>query len=56
MAATGGRRVRVQTVAALVAVLLLWAAPLAALDISINFGRGAGGGLSERVIQLTDDR
>jgi flagellar biosynthesis protein FliP len=52
MAATRGRRVRVQTVAASVAVLLLSATPLAAQDISINFGQGAGGGLNERIIQL----
>src|ERR1700761_8194015 len=48
-----GRRVRFSTVAASVAVLIVSATPLAAQDISINFGQGAsGGGLSERVIQL----
>jgi len=48
-----GRRVRVQAVAASVAALLVSATPLAAQDISINFGQGAGGGgLNERIIQL----
>src|ERR1700691_6121527 len=49
-----GRRVRFNTVAASVAVLLVSATPLAAQDISINFGQGAagGGGLNERIIQL----
>jgi flagellar biosynthesis protein FliP len=42
------------TGAASVAALLFSATPLAAQDISINFGQGgaAGGGLNERVIQL----
>jgi flagellar biosynthetic protein FliP len=41
------------TVAASVAALLISATPLAAQDISINFGQnGAGGGLNERIIQL----
>jgi flagellar biosynthetic protein FliP len=54
MLAARGRRVRFITVAASVAVLLFSATPLAAQDISINFGQGAGGGggLNERVIQL----
>jgi flagellar biosynthesis protein FliP len=48
-----GRRVRLITVAASIAVLLFSATPLAAQDISINFGQGtAGGGLNERIIQL----
>ena len=48
-----GCRVRFNTVAASVAALLVSATPLAAQDISINFGQGAsGGGLNERVIQL----
>ena len=49
-----GRRVRFKTVAASVAALLVSATPLAAQDISINFGQGAaaGGGLNERIIQL----
>src|SRR6202034_4631103 len=49
-----GRRVRFNTVAASVAALLVSATPLAAQDISINFGQGAagGGGLNERIIQL----
>src|ERR1700744_33087 len=48
-----GRRVRFNTVAASVAALLVTATPLAAQDISINFGQGAaGGGLNERIIQL----
>src|ERR1700744_3056597 len=48
-----GRRVRFSTVAASVAALLVSATPLAAQDISINFGQGAsGGGLNERIIQL----
>ena len=48
-----GRRVRVQAVAASVAALLVSATPLAAQDISISFGQGAGGGgLNERIIQL----
>ena len=52
--ALGGRRVRFITVAASVAVLLFSATPLAAQDISINFGQGTagGGGLNERIIQL----
>ena len=49
-----GRRVRFNSVAASVAALLVSATPLAAQDISINFGQGAaaGGGLNERIIQL----
>ena len=48
-----GRRVRLATVAASVAVLMFSATPLAAQDISINLGQGtAGGGLNERIIQL----
>jgi flagellar biosynthetic protein FliP len=50
-----GRRVRLTTVAASVAALLFSATPLAAQDISINLGQGAGaagGGLNERIIQL----
>src|ERR1700749_516757 len=48
-----GRRVRFNTVAASVAALYASATPLAAHDISINFGQGAlGGGLNEAVIQL----
>jgi flagellar biosynthesis protein FliP len=40
-------------VAASVAALIVSATPLAAQDISINFGQGtAGGGLNERIIQL----
>jgi flagellar biosynthesis protein FliP len=55
MLASGGRRVRFTTGAASVAALLLSATPLAAQDISINFGQGAatgGGGLNEHIIQL----
>src|SRR5579864_9070600 len=53
MIAPCGRRVRFKTVAASVAALLVTATPLAAQDISINFGQGAaGGGLNERIIQL----
>jgi len=54
MLAPWGRRVRFITGAASVAALLFSATPLAAQDISINFGQGAagGGGLNERVIQL----
>src|SRR5580692_9757639 len=54
MIASCGRRVRIKTVAASVAALLVTATPLAAQDISINFGQGAaaGGGLNERIIQL----
>src|ERR1700683_1689290 len=53
MIASCGRRVRVTTVAPSVAALLVTATPLAAQDISINFGQGAaGGGLNERIIQL----
>ncbi|MDE1972645.1 MAG: flagellar type III secretion system pore protein FliP [Hyphomicrobiales bacterium] len=48
-----GRRVRLATVVASAAVLMFSATPLAAQDISINFGQGtAGGGLNERIIQL----
>ncbi len=52
--AKGGRRVWSITGAASVAALLFSATPLAAQDISINFGQGAAGagGLNERVIQL----
>src|ERR1700726_3922373 len=53
MIAPRGRRVRFNTVAASVAALLVSATPLAAQDISINFGQGAAtGGLNERIIQL----
>ena len=45
-----GRRVRLVTVAAGVALLLAAAGPAAAQDISVNFGQGAG--LTERVVQL----
>ncbi|HXW39838.1 MAG TPA: flagellar type III secretion system pore protein FliP [Xanthobacteraceae bacterium] len=51
MTSTWGRRVRVQTVAASIAALLVSATPLAAQDISINLGQGAGG-LNERIVQL----
>ena len=52
--ARSGRRVRLATVVAGVALILGLAAPAAAQDISINFGQGggAGGGLTERVVQL----
>src|SRR5262249_6471630 len=46
-----GRRVRLATVAAGVALILGLVAPASAQDISINFGQG-GGGLTERAIQL----
>ena len=50
---TWGCRVRVTTVAASIAALIVTATPLAAQDISINLGQGtAGGGLNERIIQL----
>ena len=53
MTSTWGCRVRVTTVAASVAALIVSATPLAAQDISINLGQGAaGGGLNERIIQL----
>jgi flagellar biosynthetic protein FliP len=53
MIAPCGRRVRFKSVATSVAALLVTATPLAAQDISINFGQGAaGGGLNERIIQL----
>jgi flagellar biosynthesis protein FliP len=53
MLAPWGRRVRFKTGAASVAALIVSATPLAAQDISINFGQGAaGGGLNERIIQL----
>ncbi len=53
MLSAWGRRVRVQTVAASVAALIASATPLAAQDISINFGQGAaGGGINERIIQV----
>jgi flagellar biosynthetic protein FliP len=45
-----GRRVRLATVAAGVGLVLAFAAPAGAQDISINFGQGSG--LTERVIQL----
>jgi flagellar biosynthetic protein FliP len=46
-----GRRVRLATVAAGVAVaVLLAASPAGAQDVSINFGQGTG--LTERVVQL----
>jgi flagellar biosynthetic protein FliP len=45
-----GRRVRLATVAAAVAILLAAVGPAAPQDISINLG--PGGGLNERVIQL----
>jgi flagellar biosynthetic protein FliP len=48
--APSGRRVRLATVAAGVAVLAATATPGAAQDISINLG--PGGGLNERMIQL----
>jgi flagellar biosynthetic protein FliP len=49
--AISGRRVRLATVAAGVATIVIGAAaPAAAQDISINFGQGAG--LTERVVQL----
>jgi flagellar biosynthetic protein FliP len=48
-----GRRVRRRAVVAGVALVLLFAAPAVAQDVSINFGQGAnGGGLTERVIQI----
>ncbi len=56
--ASGGRRVWLVTGAASVAALIVSATPLAAQDISINFGggaagaAGAAGGLNERIIQL----
>ena len=49
--APSGRRVRLATVAAGVALVLALVAPAGAQDISINFGQG-GGGLTERAIQL----
>ncbi len=52
MTGRSGRRVRLVTVAAGVAVLFLFAAPAVAQDVSINFGQGNGSGLTERVIQL----
>jgi flagellar biosynthesis protein FliP len=43
----------VSAVAASLAALIVSATPLAAQDISINFGQGAAaGGLNERIIQL----
>jgi flagellar biosynthesis protein FliP len=49
--AISGRRVRLATVAAGVATIVIGAvSPVAAQDISINFGQGAG--LTERVVQL----
>ena len=51
MRGTSGRRVRLLTVAVGVAgTLLATATPLAAQDISVNFGQGTG--LTERVIQM----
>jgi flagellar biosynthesis protein FliP len=52
-AAANGRRVRLRTVVAGVAVPILAIAvtPASAQDISINFGQGTG--LTERVLQLT---
>jgi flagellar biosynthesis protein FliP len=48
-----GCRVRFTAVAASAAALLFSATPLAAQDININLGQGAGGsGLNERVLQL----
>src|SRR5271154_336211 len=53
MTSLRGRRVRVTTVAASIAALIVSATPLAAQDISINLGQGAAtGGLNERIIQL----
>ncbi len=53
MPSAWGRRVRVKTVAASVAALIVSATPLAAQHISINVGQGAAaGGLNERIIQL----
>ncbi len=53
MTSSWGCRVRVTTVAASIAALIVTATPLAAQDISINLGQGtAGGGLNERIIQL----
>jgi flagellar biosynthetic protein FliP len=49
--ARAGRRVRLTTVVAGVALVLM-VAPAGAQDISINFGQGGGGGLTERAIQL----
>ncbi len=44
MLASRNRRVRFKTGAASVAALIVSATPLAAQDISINFGQGAAGG------------
>jgi flagellar biosynthetic protein FliP len=55
MAAAIARRVRLATVAGgVAAVVMATAGPALAQDISISFGQGngAGGGLTERVIQL----
>ncbi len=53
MASSWGRCVRVKTVVASLAVLIVSTTPLAAQDISINFGQGgAGAGLNERIVQL----
>src|SRR3974390_3414963 len=53
MPAPGRRRVRFKTGAASLAALIVSATPLAAQEISINFGQGAtAGGLNERIIQL----
>jgi flagellar biosynthetic protein FliP len=48
--AQSGRRVRLATVAAGVALVLAFTAPAGAQDISINFGQGSG--LTERALQL----
>ena len=54
MTSKWGCRVRFKTGAASVAAFLVSATPLAAQDISINFGQGAAsGGLNERIIQPT---
>ncbi len=44
MLASRDRRVRFKTGAASVAALIVSVTPLAAQDISINFGQGAAGG------------
>jgi flagellar biosynthetic protein FliP len=48
--ARAGRRVRLATVVAGIALVIGLVAPASAQDISINFGQG--GGLTERVLQL----
>ena len=50
MTFNSGRRVRRGAVAAGVALVLLFALPASAQDVSINFGQGTG--LTERVIQM----